>query len=131
MFEVVGPKHRLRPVVETCIRAAFRRDHGAQVGNLPRCLVADIDGARVTCAASLRFAEDGFFSERYLDEPIERLVTRHAGAPFDRTDVAEVGSLAAVQPGKVRDLVRGIIPFLQARDMHWAFFTATARLRIF
>jgi hypothetical protein len=131
MFEVVDPKHRLRPVVETSIRAAFRRDHGAQVGRLPRCLVADIDGARVTCAASLRFAEDGFFSERYLDEPIERLIALHAGASFDRTDVVEVGSLGAVQPGKVRDLVRGIITFLQARDMHWAFFTATARLRIF
>lgn len=131
MFEVVDQGHRLRPLVETCIRSAFQRDHGARLGALPRCLVAETDGIRVTCAASLRFAEDGFFSERYLDQPIERLITQHTGVHPNRTALAEVGSLAANRPGKVGGLVCDIIKFLQTRETHWAFFTATVRLRIF
>lgn len=131
MFEVIAQEHRLRPSAEACIRSAFRRDHGAQMGALPRWLVADTEGTRVTCAASLRFAEDGFFSECYLDQPIERLIALHTGTLPNRATLVEVGSLAAGRPGKVGDLVCGIIQFLQAREMRWAFFTATARLRVF
>jgi hypothetical protein len=45
--------------------------------------------------------------------------------------VAEVGSLAANAPGGVERLIFGLTAFLRARDIRWAFFTATARLRVF
>lgn len=131
MFEVIDEKHRLRTVVETCIREAFRRDYEARLNTLPRCLVADTDGDRVTCAASLRFARDGFFSERYLDQPIEYSIARHEGLAPDRSSVVEIGSLAANRPGKVGSLICDITAFLRRREMRWAFFTATAQLRLF
>ncbi len=131
MFEVVAQGHRLRPQVEATIRATFRRDHGAQLASLPRWLVASTDEVGVICAASLRFAADGFFSEHYLDQPIEQLITERTGAHPDRSALAEVGSLSAGRPGEIGELVRGIINFLQARGTRWAFFTATARLRTF
>lgn len=131
MFEIVPHDHRLRPVVESAIRSAFQRDHGARLDRLPACLVASTDEAGVICAASLRFAEDGFFSERYLDQPIEQLIARRTGARADRAALVEVGSLAADRPGEVKDLVGGIIRFLHHRGTRWAFFTATARLRTF
>ncbi len=129
MFEIIPPGHVLRPKADEVIRAAFLRDHGAVLADLPRLLVAEHDGAEIACAASLRFDADGFFSERYLDDPIEQLVTRHAGIRALRGDLAEVGSLAAARPGAVCPLVGGIIALLRAQGVRWAFFTATARLR--
>jgi len=131
MFDVIDPKHPLRPVVEATIRSAYRREHGAELTSFPRWLVANTDEAGVICAASVRFAEDGFFSERYLDLPIEQLVARTTGTHPDRSVLAEVGSLAAGRPGEVRELVCGLIAFLRNRGTRWAFFTATARLRTF
>ncbi|WP_158240798.1 thermostable hemolysin [Telmatospirillum siberiense] len=131
MFEIIDPGHRMRPMVETCIRTAFLRDYDARLGPLPRCLVADTDGVRVTCAASVRFARDGFFSERYLDQPVEALIACHTGGSPDRRAIAEVGSLAANQPGKAESLIRDIGEFLRSRGIRWGFFTATARLRLF
>jgi len=131
MFEVVDLRHRLRPLVEVTIRSAFRRGHGARLASLPQWLVANTDADGVICAASLRFAEDGFFSERYLDQPIEELIARYTGMPTDRAALAEVGGLAAGRPGEVRDMVCGIVKFLQARGTGWAVFTATAKLRTY
>ena len=131
MFEIVDPEHRLRPVVEATIRSAYQREHGADLTSFPHWLVANLDEAGVVCAASVRFAEDGFFSERYLDLPIEQLVARTTGTHPDRSVLAEVGSLAAGRPGEIRDLVCGVIAFLRSRGTRWAFFTATARLRTF
>lgn len=129
MFNVIPPTHPLRPVVEEVIRTAFFREYGARLTVLPWWLVAEVDAAGVACTASLRFANDGFFSERYLDEPVELLVARHAGTDADRATISEVGSLAALRPGSVTSLVRGVARLLQARGTHWAFFTATDRLR--
>ena len=129
MFEIIPPEHPLRPGAEAVIRAAFLRDHGAVLADLPRLLVAEHDGGVIRCAASLRFAADGFFSERYLDAPVEQLVTRHAGIRAMRGDLAEVGSLAAARTGAVCPLVGGIITLLRRQGVRWAFFTATARLR--
>jgi hypothetical protein len=130
MFAVILPDHPLRAETEAAIRAAYLREHEARLSVLPRTLVAEIDERGVACAASLRFAEDGFFSERYLDQPIESLVSRHSGTRADRNALAEVGSLAAVRPGLVRTLVGGVIEHLSQQGVRWAFFTATARLRI-
>jgi hypothetical protein len=135
MFAVIPPTHFLRPTVEETIRSAFLREHGARLETLPHWLVADIDRAgAITCAASLRFADDGFFAERYLDEPIERLIARQAGLEANRADVAELGSLASAHSGALTGPFRShfmldIIRLLRDRGMQWAIFTATARLR--
>jgi hypothetical protein len=129
MFTLILPAHALREEAETTIRAAYQRKHGAQLDSLPSTLVAEIEADRVICAASLRFAAEGFFSERYLDLPVEALVARHAGVRAARDTMAEVGSLAAARPGALGHLVAGVIEHLQTRGIRWAFFTATARLR--
>ncbi len=135
MFAIIPPSHFLRPTVEDTIRSAFLREHGAQLPALPHWLVADIDrSGAIVCAASLRFAVDGFFAERYLDEPVERLIARHAGLEANRAEVAELGSLASSQAGALTGPFRGhfmhdIIGLLRAQGMTWAIFTATVRLR--
>ena len=129
MFQVVREWDPMRAAVEATIRAAYRREHGARLELLPRYLVADIEEGQVNGGASIRFAEDGFFSVCYLDRPIESLIEQATGIRPERTDLAEVGSLAAGHPGGVRDLIFAIVEHLRAQGIRWAFFTATARLR--
>jgi hypothetical protein len=129
VFVVVAPTHPLRPAVENTIRLAYRRDHGARLASFPSWLVANTDETGVIGAAALRFADDGFFSERYLDRPIEDLIARRAGTDADRSQLVEVGNLAAGRAGEIRVLVHGIVGLLYSQRMRWAFFTATARLR--
>jgi Thermostable hemolysin len=125
MFEVIAPTHRLRPAVEATIRLAYQRAHGARLASFPSWLVANTDETGVIGAAALRFADDGFFSERYLDQPIEQLIARSAGTDADRAQLVEVGNLAAGRSGEIRVLVDGIIGLLYGQGMRWAFFTAT------
>lgn len=129
MFTVVPPDHPRRAETEAAIRSVFLREHDARLSALPRLLVAEIDDNGVVCAASLRFAEDGFFSERYLDQPVETLVARRTGAWASRDTLVEIGSLAAARPGQVWALVGGVVAYLREQGIRWAFFTATARLR--
>jgi hypothetical protein len=129
MFEIITPAHRLRPAVETTIRLAYQRHHGARLTSFPSWLVAASDESGVIGAAALRFAADGFFSEIYLDQPIERTIARCAGGIVDRAELVEIGNLAAGRAGALRGLVHGIIALLHEKDIRWAFFTATARLR--
>lgn len=129
MFTLVPPDHPRRAETEDAIRAAFRREHDARLAGFPRTLVAQIDERGVVCAAALRFAEDGFFSERYLEGPVEETVSRHSGVRAERDTLAEVGSLASARPGQVWSLVGGVIHHLHGLGIRWAVFTATARLR--
>jgi len=131
MFQIVEPDHPLRPEVEAAIRFAYHRDHGAHLNDFPHWLVAMTDGGGVVGAASLRFASDGFFSECYLDQPLEQAVARmgDGGGRSERHLLAEVGNLAATRPGEVRSLIGGIVRLLRDLGMDWAVFTATARLR--
>lgn len=129
MFQVVREDSPMRGAVEATIRAAYLREHGARLERLPRYLVADIEAGQVRSGASIRFAEDGFFSVCYLDAPIEILIEQAIGVRPGPASLAEVGSLAAGHPGGARDLVFGIVEHLQAQGVRWAFFTATARLR--
>jgi hypothetical protein len=131
MFEVITRTHRLRSAVETTIRLAYERHHGARLTSYPTLLVANCEEIGVIGAAALRFAVDGFFSEIYLDQPIEQAIARCAGSAAGRTELVEIGNLAAGRAGALSALVHGIIALLDGKDIGWAFFTATARLRTF
>jgi hypothetical protein len=129
MFEVITPTHPRRKAVEATIRLAYQCDHGARLTSFPTWLVANTDETGVIGAAALRFAADGFFSELYLDKPIEQTIARWAGGIVDRGQLVEVGNLAAGRSGEIKVLIHGIIALLCSQDIRWAFFTATARLR--
>lgn len=131
MFEVVERSHRLRGRVETYIRDVFHHEYDARLGDLPRCLVAETNGVKIGCAASLRFAADGFLSESYLQQPIERVIARLSGDEVPRETIAEIGSLAAASPEALDRLITDLPAFLRVHEVHWACFTATARLRLF
>lgn len=130
VLTLIGRNHQLRSRVETIISEAFAEEHNAQLKVFPPTLVAWLKNDAVVTAAALRFPSDGFFSECYLDAPVESLIGSHAdGRPPARDQIVEFGHLAAARPGALLALSKAIIQHCYAMGYRWAFFTATARLR--
>ncbi|GAB6052832.1 thermostable hemolysin [Magnetospira thiophila] len=121
--------HPLRPQVEMIVRSVYQREYGAMVKDLPPLMLAAYDEqGSLTCAAGLRQAP--FFSEIYLDETIETLLSRTGNHAVARQQIVEVSALAASRPGAAVALVRAVITHCREQGYEWAFFTATARLRV-
>ena len=127
---LLEPSDPRRPAVELAIRSVFAEEFGARVSALPRTLAALLDDrGAVLSATGLRFEQDGFFSEHYLDEPVERLLSRCAGVPVGRCQVVEIGSMAGFRPATSLLLVDLVARRCLDNGLTWAIFTATDRLR--
>ncbi|SBT43292.1 thermostable hemolysin [Micromonospora narathiwatensis] len=81
----------------------------------------------VACGGMTFHSHQGFFSERYLDQPLEEVLRRVAGAPVSRDDVVEVGSFVAVG-GSGAELIRLLPLIAWCQGMRFALCTATAPL---
>jgi len=120
----------LRPAAERLISEVYATHYAARISAFPETLVTLVgaDGT-VHCAAGLRFAAEGFFSEAYLDAPADAVLSALRHAPVHREKIFEVTSLASRAPHLVGGFVRKIIVRGQAAGFDWAFFTATAPLK--
>ncbi|HLO77069.1 MAG TPA: thermostable hemolysin [Magnetospirillum sp.] len=122
--------HPLRGLLERTVGEVFHAEFGARVPCFPNRLVASLTGDGAPQAvAGLRFAEDGFFSEAYLDTPIETALTAAIGRPVARGGVVEFSSLAAPRPGAAMPLIGWAIRLSLAHGGSVGLFTATRRLR--
>lgn len=127
---LVPPAHPLRHEAEACIRAVYEQAFGARDFTLPHMLIAwaDRDG-RPLCAAGLRTAAYGFFSEVYLDAPIEQVLSVRGGRPVAREDVFEITTLASRRAEVSTAFLRALAHFGKGAGFSWSFFTATFGLR--
>jgi hypothetical protein len=120
----------LRPKAEQLITEVYARHYAARITTFPDTLVARIAADNsIECAAGLRFAADGFFSEAYLDAPIDLLLSAIRYHSVRRERIFEVTSLASRAPHLVGSFLRKIIACGEAADFEWAFFTATLPLK--
>jgi Thermostable hemolysin len=127
---LVPQLHPLRACTEACIQTVYDRVFGTRDLVLPRVLIAWVGGDnRPLCAAGLRTAADGFFSEAYLDAPIERALARRTGHPVARQSIFEITTLASRSADVSTAFVRQLAAFGKDAGFVWSFFTATARLR--
>jgi hypothetical protein len=120
----------LRPKAEQLITKLYAQHYGARVTAFPDTLVARIAVDNIECAAGLRFAADGFFSEAYLNAPIDLLLSALRHQPVDRKKIFEVTSLASSAPHLIGLFLRKIIVSGEAAGFEWAFFTATEPLKM-
>lgn len=129
-FEIVSPGHPLRPAVEAMVRHVFYAEYGARIAAFPErmIVVLDTDGSP-RCAAALRDAQTGFFSEQYLDRPLEQAIGAARECVVTRSAVLELGSVAANRPGALLMLLRGFAHVGLEAGYRWGVFTATDRLR--
>jgi len=126
----VSPGHPLWPAVSVFIRTTYLDHYGAQLAELPTNIVALIGpGQRVQCAAGLRNGSEAFFSECYLEDTIEAVISGVTGRQIDRWEIVEVSNLASRTPAASVQFMRELIHYGDALGFNWAFFTATDRLQ--
>jgi hypothetical protein len=125
----LSSSHPLRPMTSLFIRTAYLEHYSAQITKLPQNIVALIDAQnRVHCAAGLRDCSEPYFSELYLDAPIEQVIGSIANRPVKRKEIVEVSSLASRTPAVSIQFMRDLILYGDTLGFNWAFFTVTSRL---
>ncbi len=120
----------LRPAVERLIGETYASHYGARIVTFPDTLIAMVgDDGAVWCAAGMRVGAEGFFSEAYLDAPIDALLSALRPVPVRREKIFEVTSLACRAPHLAASFLREIIACGEKAGFEWSFFTATAPLK--
>jgi hypothetical protein len=119
-----------RAAVEDFVRARFAAHYQAQVRHfMPRLFALEAaDGSLHGAVGCRAAAEQELFLERYLDEPVERVIARRAGARIERDGIVEVGNLAAHGAGTARLLIIALTRILAAEGLRWVCFTGTPGL---
>jgi len=120
-----------RPELEAFVRAAFARSHAAEVRSFMPSLVGFRDREqRLRGVLGLRPAASGpLYLEQYLDLPVEAAVAAATGRTLQRTDIVEVGNLAAANCRSAVRMVAELPAYLMAREFSWIVFTATRTVR--
>ncbi|MGD0640285.1 MAG: thermostable hemolysin [Roseiarcus sp.] len=128
MIGRTGPR---REDAEGFIRNVYRARYNADVSVFPAHIIARVDrGDAIVCAAGLRTDRDGFFSERYLDAPVEAVLTAVCGGEVARERVFEVSNLASRAPRATAAFINEIAALGRRSGFQWSFFTLTRRLGV-
>jgi len=119
------PQDPQRPAFEAFIQQRFRIAHGADI----RHFMPQLFGGELCAVAGVRLASaEPLFLERYLDHPIEPLISAAAAQPVDRRAIAEVGNLAASDTGSARLSIIAITWLLAMAGLEWVAFTGNIGL---
>lgn len=125
-----GPGDDLRLHFEAFIAQRFRKAHGAEIRHfMPQLFgMSKVDGQLCAVAGVRRAGDEPLFLERYLDEPIEPLISAAAGYPVQRSGIVEVGNLAACDTGSARLSIVAITCLLAMGGLEWVAFTGNIGL---
>jgi hypothetical protein len=119
----------LRYVAETFIRNVYAAEYGAELQTFPsRILAIRNERGEIVCAAGVRLENDGFFSERYLDSPIEQVLGDVSARPISRDEIFEVTTFASRAPRATMGFIQSVGSFGVTNGFVWSFFTLTRRL---
>lgn len=120
----------LRRRFEEHVAAGYARAYGARIDEfLPRLFALIDERFDVGGVIGARGAgESPLFLERYLDQPIERVLSGRTGSAVARHGLFEVGNLTAARPGLGRLLVALLASWLDGYCGEWAVFTGTRAL---
>lgn len=120
-----------REELEKFINEVFASRHGARVCSfMPTLLAMRNDAGAICSAAGFRSAAgQRLFLERYLDEPVERVIASSSGQQVDRSHIVEVGNLAGLNCRAAMRLVLELPRILLDGGHRWIVFTATDTVR--
>lgn len=112
------------------IRHRFAQEHAARITHfMPQLYTLTAEDGTVQGAAGLRpAASDTLFLERYIDLPVEEAIAVASGLPVQRSQVVEVGNLAAAGLASGRRLIVELTRLLAAQGFGWVAFTGTRSL---
>ncbi len=83
----------------------------------------------VACAASIRYHNETFFSQQYLDVPVNEMLSRRTGLTVAPEAILEVGGLACSSPFSAYPTLRAVFQWGRERGIGWGLFTATTEIR--
>jgi hypothetical protein len=127
---VLSESNARRSEVERFITDVYRDHYAASVPSFSPDLIAMLGkSGECLCASGLRFSESGFFSERYLDMPIEGRLSQETRTTVRRESIFEVTGLASRAPHRATQFLHYVVAYGELAGFDWAFFTATSRLR--
>jgi hypothetical protein len=128
--EIIGRSTERRDEVEAFIHQRYRQAFQANLDIYPdQILALFLHDGRLVAAAGLRALVDGFFSETYLDEPIDIAVTRVTGGIVERASLLEICSLASANSHVVFPLMSSVLTHGRTNGFSCGVFTATKGLR--
>ena len=126
-----------RNQVRDFIRKQFAFHFGADATIEPPVLIGvwNMQGELVG-ALGLRTAADGFFSQHYLAQPLDEVMSATLGVPIRDTDIVEVVHLAVAGPAIITPLLEQLADFLSdnspgKRGFRYLVCTATRCLQRF
>ncbi len=129
-IEFLKAGDRGRVAVEHHIQQVYAHTYQAQVDDFAPLLAAVRHGSgEILCAAGIRTAQDGFFSETYLDVDFGTALLMATGHEVPRENIMEVVSLASTSPFPVLPMLDAMIQRGREQGMTCGVFTATRALR--
>lgn len=127
---IVRPEETGRRELERYIHGKYRKTYGADIQQFMPSLVAlrhPSDG--LMGALGYRAAgEQRLFLEAYVDVPVEMLLSQRLRISCRRSDIVEVGNLAATTPGGARWLIALCAAFFKGMGFRWVVLTVTPAL---
>jgi len=132
VFKLVGPDDRYYGAAVELARAVYLRAYGATTAPSPHRFIVCIDlatGAVIACAG-LTFAGRGaLFSEHYMDAPVQQTLAGLFQRDVARRDVAEVSTLATIEPTIGTELMRVMPLVCWYMGLRGVVCTVTTKLR--
>lgn len=95
----------------------------------PLLVVARRADGDILCAAGVRTAQDGFFSEAYLASDFPVTLRDRTGLDVPACEIMEVVSLASITPFPVLPMLDAMLQWGRDNGMTCGVFTATKPLR--
>ena len=112
------------------IKGVYSHVYGAEVTAFaPLLVVAKRVDGEILCAAGIRIAKDGFFSDTYLKTNFSTTLQHAAHIDVPAQEIMEVVSLASTTPFPVLPMLDKIIEWGRENGMTCGVFTATTSLR--
>ena len=129
-IEFLGAACAGRAAAETHIRDVYWNAYHATVTEFaPLLVVAQRLDGEILCAAGIRTARDGFFSDTYLNSDFSPALLEAAHINASADQIMEVVSLASTTPFPVLPMLDRMIDWGRGNGMTCGVFTATAPLR--
>ena len=118
-----------RHETEQLIRSVFAQRYAARVNVFAPDLMMVEENGQPIAATGWRSAHTGtLFLERYLDDPIETLLTALTGQRHERQRIVEISHLASEKPGGSLPVIMNLARHLNQYGYEWVVFTATQQL---
>lgn len=120
-----------RAEIEKFIANIFFQSCGARVRFFLPVLMSLRDQAgNLIAACGIRVAgTEPLYLEKYMDKPVEQVLSERLGSPVMRNDIVEIGNYSVSESGMSRLLISEIFNQLHATSKQWAVFTAIQLVR--